>query len=56
VLRPLGTGRIDLAAIELRALLRIAQQIVGDQDVLELLLGLLVARIESGCSFFANRR
>src|SRR3954453_11186660 len=50
--RPLGTGRIDLAAVETRALLRIAQQVVGGGNLLELLLGLLISGIQISAEFF----
>ena len=53
-MRPLGTGRIDLAAVETRALLRIAQQVVGRRNLLELLLGLLIAGIEIRVQFFCQ--
>ena len=49
--RPLGTGRIDLAAVETRALLRIAQQVIGGRNLLELLLRLLIAGIEVRVQF-----
>src|SRR3979490_2899531 len=44
--RPLGTGSVDFAAVKARALVRIAQQIVGGGDFLELIFGTLVAGIE----------
>src|SRR5262249_3018941 len=47
-LRPFLAAGVDLVAIEARALLGIAQQRVGGRDVLELLLGLLVAGVEIG--------
>src|SRR5215470_19387891 len=46
--RPLGAARVDLAAIEARALVRIGEEIVGRRHLLELLLGLLVAGVEVG--------
>ena len=46
--RPLRARRVDLAAIEARALLRVAQQIVGGTDVLEFPLRILVPGIEVG--------
>src|SRR6478752_8307139 len=47
-LRALDALRIDLAAVETAALLRITQEIIGGGDILELLLGALVAGIEIG--------
>jgi hypothetical protein len=46
LLRPLGAGRVDLAAIEAGALFFVAEKIVRAGDLLETLLGLLVARIK----------
>src|SRR4029077_17162632 len=48
LLRPLLPARIDLAAVIAPALLRIVQDRIGGGDLLELLLGRLVARIEIG--------
>ena len=48
MLLPLGPGGIDLACIEALALLGVAKQIVGAGNLLELLLGRFVARIEVG--------
>src|SRR5262249_3644938 len=53
-LRPFGSRCIDLAAIESRALLGIPQQVVGGCNLLELLLGLLVAGIEIGVQLFCE--
>ena len=48
LLRPLLAARVDLAAVVAPALLLIADDVVGGGDLLELLLGRLVARIEVG--------
>ena len=44
--RLLGARGVDLAGVEAPPLLRVREQIVGGGDLLEPLLGLLVARIE----------
>ena len=46
--RPLCTRSIDLAAIEPVRSLRIAQEIIGGCDLLELLRLLTIARVEVG--------
>jgi hypothetical protein len=46
LLRALGTGGVDLAAVEAGALFRVAQQVVGGRDILELVRRLGVARVE----------
>ena len=48
LLRPLLAARVDLAAVVAPALLLIADDVIGGGDLLELLLGRLVARIEVG--------
>ena len=48
LLRPLGAARVDLAAVEARALLRVGEQRVGGGDGLEALLRVLFAGIEVG--------
>jgi hypothetical protein len=48
VLRPLCARSIDLTAIEPGPFLRIAQEIIGRRDLLELLLGLTIAGVEVG--------
>src|SRR5215472_9200071 len=52
--RRLGAGRVDLAAVEPRALLGIGQQLVSAGDLLELLLGGLVAGVEVGVKFLCK--
>ena len=54
--RLFGAGRVDLASIVSPPLLLVRQQIVGGADLLELILGALVARVEVRCSFLANFR
>src|SRR5208282_3551753 len=44
--RPLGAARVDLAAVEARALLRVGEQRIGGGDGLEALLRVLFAGIE----------
>jgi len=44
--RLLGAAAVDLAAIETRALFLIADNAIGCRDLLEFVLGLLVARVE----------
>ncbi len=53
--RPLGTGGIDLALVVARALLGVADQIVGGRDILELLLRRLVAGVEIGMQLLGER-
>ena len=50
--RPLLSGGVDFAAIEARSLLRIAQEIVGDGDLLEFFLCRLIAGIEVRVQLF----
>ena len=50
--RALVARRIDLAAIESRPLVGVAHEIIGGGDLLELLLGLLVAGIEIRMQLF----
>ena len=46
LLRPLLAAGVDLAEIETAALVRVAQDVIGRGDLLELLLGGLIAGIE----------
>ena len=52
--RAFGAGRVDLAAVEARPLLGIAQKRVGGGDFLELFLGLFVAGIEIRVKFLGK--
>lgn len=52
LLRPLCTCLVDLAGVEAFALLRIAQEIIGHRDFLELFFGRLVPGIEIGVKLF----
>src|SRR5262249_39596319 len=45
-LLPLGAGGVDLAPVEAPLLVRVAQEVVGNGDFLEGLLGLLISRVE----------
>src|SRR5262249_667488 len=55
LLRAFVAGSVDLAAVEARALLGIAQKAVGGRDFLELLLGFLVAGVEVGVKLLGKR-
>src|SRR5262245_8419707 len=53
--RSFGAGGIDFAAIVARALFRVADQIIGSRDRLELLFALLIAWIEIGMQLLRQR-
>src|SRR6185437_7844377 len=46
-----GTGRVDLAIVKALALVRIAQQIIGRSDFLELVFGGVITRIKIRMQF-----
>lgn len=51
---PFSAGSIDLAAVKPRPLFRVAEKIVGDRDLLEFLLGLLIAGVEVRVQLFCE--
>src|SRR6185437_51728 len=51
MLPPFGTGRVDLAIVKALALVRIAQQIIGRSDFLELVFGGVITRIKIRMQF-----
>ena len=54
MMRPLGAGGINFAAIELLALFCIAKQVIGAGYFLELLFGFRIAWIEVGMQFLCK--